>query len=297
MNNILYNLTHTPTQYRKGQVWRLFEHDIDVIITDATFASLGAVRTMVVSLYTSITDDRDVLITKTASKGIFAAKRVAIRATAGPLPVSSLKYFLGTLSDSVTKKVIESEKNTDFGYYPEQLQDIGIINSLLEPLRFRAVALLEDQEKYSLDEESLRSPLILLLPRNTNGVEYQPVKIAASDNKVKTESAMFWTKEREQRKNSITLINQPHIIIRLSVIDGFMYFVIISDKVKTIDNILLKNEETEVYSTEQEISPGKEKRAFTRFNRELLKHGLWKISYNVDGIKREHEVMLEWMSN
>jgi hypothetical protein len=140
-------------------------------------------------------------------------------------------------------------------------------------------------EKYENEMVNMNklNTLILLneIINNAKRIQY---RVAASDDTGSAVFDEFWNKERQNRKNSVLLMENDNSVMRLSNVDGRLYFTGKSNKFKKISDVKLIQKKSEIPAIDDILKFGKEERVFTSFSDEkkLIK-GDCTIVLKIDG--------------
>jgi hypothetical protein len=297
MNDFIKNLCTPPEKYAAGQIWRCAELNEDLLITDCSYAEVsGSVRCSVVSALTDITDGSDIRLDSSVYQ-FYSRDRVVLRITDGPISTGRLDFFRGKVNEDDLEKILISLKNRSLSKY-NAVQKSGIMRLVdrLAPFRFEAVREFEKilpEQMISEDASAGRKPFIVTILRKGSSGE-TPIyenRLAADSPDLAVHQREFWDKEFDA-ENKTVIYDEGSTYIRLTEIDGHLYFAADSADYKKVSHIKLIGHDTEVNAPDQEMSFGESHRAFTSFDKSALKEGNWVLSFKLDGRAYKFEVTL-----
>ncbi len=251
MQNYIDNILNPPSKIEAGQIWFVKEIDEDVIITDARIAEdRKVIRAVLIIKATAVGDEFDINIDPEEYpdiKDILPVKKISLRTTDGPLAVSSLSVFKGITPPELLNKIKAGLKNKT-SYNEIQNNIIAEYLIRLEPVR---------EEALKVYEESL--PVIFELSSHILMSEKQAFRysLAAADRSLSEKLSEFWEKERAAKDASVILLKEADTIIRITMVDGKYYLVVITEKFKNLDKVVLDFCGKEFYGSESNVNLGK----------------------------------------
>jgi len=294
MTNLLRNYFNRPAEYKKGQIWSCREIDEKIVITDDDeyLTKMGIVRGMVLSKEFYLSDKKDLVYKPSGSiKNVIPNQRVLLRITDGPISVEDLSLYIGELPKAFTSK-IKSPPLTIPALNPVQEEYASNLLLKMRPLRTKAI---EMSEQFSVEfNRKILLKLIILnkLMEKAPRLRYSP---RSADTDRSKEFDNFWSKERKNRNKSLQVMKDEDSIIRLSVVDGRLYFVSYSNKFRKLSDISLVSGKKTIRAVDDSISfAGKNGRVLTSFkDTPKLEAGEWILNICIDDKSRSFSLIIE----
>jgi len=290
-NNLLANIMSSGIQTKKaGQIWYSSDLKMEFLITDASVVNeLHIVRAMVVSPITELGDNKDVVFKTTA-------KRVALRLTQGAYPENMLNLYHGEIKKEILEKVLENENapfEDDLEFLEEIASEYERINNKLQPFREEAFTLFESEQTKQ------HSPVIFELPKSVKTANvnfYVPNKLAAANIDTLRKEQEFWDLERKASESTLYILNDKNLVVRLTLLENHLFFIVYSDTVKKISDIVLLNEKTQnvIKPDPPTIDITKDQRGFAQFAISDISIGTWTLSFTAGKKKYNKKIELTW---
>lgn len=280
MANVFENFFNRPKIYKPGQIWHINEISEDIVITEVNefYLKMGIIRGMLLSRATHLNDGNDIKFKPAGElKKLYGLERVLLRITDGPVLTEELSYYKGEIPARV-KSCINKSLKQRLNLNPVQEELSAELLEKLQPLRLRV---LQKSEQYEYARKIMVLTVLNEINKKARRFNY---RISASDESGLAESDEFWKKERDNRDRSICLLEDKNNILRISLIEGRIYFTAKSENFKNISDIKLIHGTKEIPAYEDYLVFGKEKRVFTSFTDEKkLSKGDWKLHLKIDG--------------
>lgn len=287
MSDFIKNLLNPPLEIKPGQIWRCSEIQKDVIITNNDFENTGVLRGIFLSGVQNLGDEDDIILDSAEQLNLIAKPKVALRVTEGPISQKALDYFVGELDENTFTAILQSlSKPLSYDEFQEEL--IAEILEEIEPLRIKAM---EEYERWMMKYKSFLE-LILINKLNYEYRRYTN-KYAAADYSVISNEDEFWEKEKSGQEDRLTIISNDDLIIRLSIVEGHLYFIALSESKNEVKNIYLTNGKLIIKALDEKLNIKEKLRVFTSFEESKLFSDSWKLSFNIDGENFTYDIEIK----
>jgi len=287
MNNVLFNYFNRPGEYKNGQIWHCNQIGEDIVISDVdnVYIKRGIIRGMILSNEVFLGDKKDLKFKPTGYlKDIYSPELVLLRVTDGPLHINDLSFYKGDIPKNICARISTVVKYP-VDQNPVQMEFSTDIIEKLRPLWDNAF---EKDEEYleSLQKEIKKDTInkilslrvLQILKKDSLIMGYK--NVAADDSS--SDIRKFWEKEKNSRKDSIILYKDSQSAIRLTVVEGRLYFTAQSERFKKISDVKLVQNKKIIIAKYKEIIFGKEKRIFTPFIQNEFVGGKIQIMFDID---------------
>lgn len=214
----VFNFLTSPESVQPGQIYS--SQDFKFLVTKLLPDTPGVVRALILTDFLEAGDEHDVILKNNDQlKEIFPVTKLAWRLSEGPIPVSELKLYCGTLSDESFRSVQSSFRFSRQKPDVVQAHYFEIISDKLQPVRMEAIRVIEESlvPLFYLPSPAVRedheSAFLSSMPA---AAAYEPTHDAEIVN--------FFAAER--MADHVTLLQNSSFLLRLSMVEKRIYLVV-----------------------------------------------------------------------